>query len=122
MMSIELWCALRSHGAACFADIIDRQIALTHELAAKLAATSDFEVALPPTANILCYRHLATGVTDLDAHNRNLRRRVVDDGRFYIVGTQLRSGYHLRSTLMNPLIESRDLDDLIDHLRALCRA
>jgi len=121
MMSIELWCALRSHGAACFADIIDRQIALTHELAAKLAATSDFEVALPPTANILCYRHLAPGRVDLDAHNRDLRRRVVDDGRFYIVGTQLRSGYHLRSTLMNPLIESRDLDDLIEHLRTLCR-
>ena len=44
---------------------------------------------------------------------------MVEDGRFYIVGTQLPGGYHLRSTLMNPLIEERDLDELLDYLREL---
>ncbi|MEO8698818.1 MAG: aminotransferase class I/II-fold pyridoxal phosphate-dependent enzyme [Kofleriaceae bacterium] len=117
-MAVELWVALRTLGEPWFAEVIDRQHALAAELAAKLTAAPDFELALAPESNIVCYRHL--GSADLDAHNRALRRRVVEDGRFYIVGTQLPSGYFLRSTLMNPLIESRDLDDLLGHLRALC--
>ena len=119
-MSIELWTTVRSRGEQWFADVIDRQHALARELADKVDAAPDFELALQPESNIVCYRHRPAGVTDLDAHNRALRRRVVEDGTFYIVGTQLPSGYHLRSTLMNPLTESRDLDELLDHLRALC--
>ena len=48
-------------------------------------------------------------------------QHVVEDGRFYIVGTQLPGGYFLRSTIMNPLIEPTDLDDLLAHLRVLSR-
>ncbi|HUJ57097.1 MAG TPA: pyridoxal-dependent decarboxylase [Kofleriaceae bacterium] len=118
-MAIELWTALRVHGEAWFGEVVDRQLALAAALARKVLAAPDFELALPPALNIVCYRH--TGADELDAHNRALRDRVVHDGRFYIVGTQLPRGYFLRSTLMNPLIEERDLDDLLDHLRALCR-
>ena len=119
MMAVEVWATLRAHGEAFFAEVIDRQHALAQELAAKVRAAPDFELALEPESNIVCYRH--TGAGDLDAHNQALRARVVEDGRFYIVGTRLPSGYYLRSTLMNPLIESRDLDELLEHLRSLCR-
>jgi L-2,4-diaminobutyrate decarboxylase len=125
MMSIELWTALRSRGDQWFADVIDRTHALAAELAEKIAAAPDFELAIRPESNIVCFRHLpapSETIPDLDGHNRALRRRVVEDGRFYIVGTQLATGYHLRTTLMNPLTESHDLDELLDHLRALCRA
>jgi L-2,4-diaminobutyrate decarboxylase len=129
MMAIELWVAIRAHGDAWFGEVIDRQCELAAQLAARVTAAPDFELALTPEANIVCYRHIDPAIANahdraaaLDAHNRALRQRVVEDGRFYIVGTQLPSGYHLRSTLMNPLAEPSDLDDLLDHLRALCRA
>jgi L-2,4-diaminobutyrate decarboxylase len=123
MMAIELWCALRVHGEAWFAAVIDRQIALTRAFADRLAARTGFEVVRAPTCNIVCYRHVAPGLTGaaLDAHNRALRTAVVEDGRFFIVGTELPGGYYLRSTIMNPLIEESDLDDLIGHLEALCQ-
>ena len=70
------------------------------------------ELALPPEGNIVCFRHTT-------ADNRALRRRAVEDGRFYIVGTELDGRYHLRTTIMNPLTEALDLDDLIEHLRCL---
>jgi L-2,4-diaminobutyrate decarboxylase len=133
-MSFELWAALRTHGEAVFGEIIDRQVELARLLAAKVAAAPDFELALMPESNIVCYRHIgfsgeaASPVTrgsvktpDLDTHNRTIRRRVVEDGRFYIVGTQLLRGYYLRSTLMNPLIEERDLDELLEYLREIAR-
>ena len=116
-MALELWTTLRTRGEAWFGEVIDRQVALTRLLADKVAASPDFELALPPEGNIICYRHRGGG----DEHNRALRQRVVEDGRFYIVGTQLPRGYFLRSTIMNPLIEERDLDALLAHLRDLCR-
>jgi len=122
MMAIELWCALRVHGEAWFGEVVDRQIALAMALADKVAAAPDFELALAPEANIVCYRHRPAGAADLDAHNRALRQRVVEDGRFYVVGAALPGGYYLRSTIMNPLSEPSDLDALLDHLRGLCRS
>jgi L-2,4-diaminobutyrate decarboxylase len=125
MMAIEVWTALRVHGEAFFSDVIDRLAVLAAELAARLAVADDFELAIQPELNIVCYRHRPRGMADgpeLDAHNRALRQRIVEDGRFYIVGTQLATGYHLRSTIMNPLIEPTDFDDLLGHVRELCRA
>jgi L-2,4-diaminobutyrate decarboxylase len=120
-MAIELWCALRAYGEGWFGEVIDRQVELANELAARVRASDDFELALAPEGNIVCYRHRPPGLAGdaLDAHNRALRARVVADGTFYIVGTRLPAGYHLRSTLMNPLTECSDLDDLLAHLRAL---
>jgi L-2,4-diaminobutyrate decarboxylase len=123
MMAVELWSMLRVHGEDTFAAIVDRQHALATELATKVLAAPDFELALAPESNIVCFRHVPEGMTDeaaLDAHNRALRAKVVEDGRFYIVGTKLPRGYHLRSTIMNVMTESRDLDDLLAHLRTLC--
>ena len=121
MMALELWATVRWLGDAWFGEVVDRQHALAQELAGKLATAPDFELALAPESNIVCYRHLPTGGGDLDAHNRALRRHVVLDGTFYVVGTQLGDSYYLRSALMNPLIEIRDLDDLLDHLREIGR-
>jgi L-2,4-diaminobutyrate decarboxylase len=123
MMAVELWSMLRVHGETTFAEIVDRQHALAGELATRVLAAPDFELALAPESNIVCYRHVPAGMTDpaaLDAHNRALRVRVVEDGRFYIVGTKLPRGYYLRSTIMNVMTESRDLEDLLEHLRTLC--
>ena len=77
-----------------------------------------------PVTAVLMAALLIKGIApgpELDKHNRELRQRVVEDGRFYIVGAQLPTGYFLRSTIMNPLIEPSDFDDLLRHLRELCR-
>ncbi|MEP6863963.1 MAG: pyridoxal-dependent decarboxylase [Deltaproteobacteria bacterium] len=113
-MAIELWTALRTYGEAWFGEVIDRQVELTRALAAKVAAAPDFELAQEPELNIVCYR--MRGVD-----NRALRERVLEDGRFYIVGTELADGYYLRSTIMNPLTEPADFDALLEYLRSLCR-
>jgi len=113
-MAVELWTALRVHGEEWFGAVIDRQVALTRAFAAKIAAAPEFELALQPDLNIICFRHRT-------ADNRALQQRVVEDGRFYIVGTMLGDTYYLRATIMNPLTEESDFDQLLEHLRSLCR-
>lgn len=114
MMSIELWTALRQVGEGWFGEVVDRLFDLTRVFADKIAASADFELALPPEGNIVCYRLRG-------ADNRALREACLRDGRFYIVGTQLAGSYWLRSTVMNPLTEPSDFDALLEHLRSLCR-
>ena len=122
MMALELYATLRAYGVGLFRDVIDRVIALTQDFAARVTEAPDFELALAPEANIICYRHRPAGMeagAALDAHNRALRQRVVEDSRFYIVATQLPTGTYLRSAVMNPLTESEDLGELLEHIRAL---
>lgn len=120
-MALEVWACLRAYGEELFGAIVDRQHALAQGLAARVLAAPDFELAVAPESNIVCYRHVPGPGVELDAHNRALRRRVVEDGRYYLVGTELPRGYFLRSAIMNPLIEEADLDGLLEHLRELCR-
>ena len=121
LMAVEVWACLRAHGEELFGAIVDRQHALARELAGLVEAAPDFELALAPESNIVCFRHVPDPGADLDAHNRALRQRALEDGRFYIAGARLARGYFLRSAIMNPRTERRDLAALLEHLRELCR-
>jgi len=70
----------------------------------------------------VCFRYRPAGAASegLDELNARLRARSLADGRFYLLKTKLgERGLWLRTALMNPLTEDRDLDELIAHLRAL---
>ena len=124
MMAVEVWAALRVLGEEWFGDVVERLVVLAASLAAKIEASKDFELALDPELNIVCYRHRPVRIPPgpgLDEHNRALRQRLVEDGTFDVTGVQLPQGYFLRSAMMNPLIEDSDLDELIEQLRGLCR-
>jgi hypothetical protein len=68
--------------------------------------------------NIICYRVRGHD----DEQTARLRTASLADGRFYILKTRARGALWLRSAIMNPLTEPRDLDELIAHLRTLARA
>ena len=70
-----------------------------------------------PESNIVCFRYAPPGVADLDALQAAIRKRLLADGSFYIVQTQLAAGLHLRTTIINPLTAERHLGALIDAVR-----
>lgn len=112
MMAIEVWSALRVQGEAWFGQVVDRLCELAVLLAGKIEASGDFELAIAPESNIVCFRHKT-------ADNRVLRKKAIEGGKFYLVGTELHGSYHLRTTIMNPLTEPADLDELLVYLRCL---
>ena len=126
-MAIELWTTLRVHGEAWFGAVIDRQIALATALAAKRQRGAGLRAARSrPTSNIVCYRHrpagLSTGRHSTLTTARSARE-CVEDGRFYIVGTQLPARLLPALDDHEPADRGRrDLDELLVHLRALCRS
>jgi L-2,4-diaminobutyrate decarboxylase len=53
----------------------------------------------------------------LDAHQLQLRKKVVASGKYFLVQTVLRGRVYLRTTLMNPRTTIEDLEGLIQVIR-----
>ena len=126
MMGSILYASLRAYGVGFFRDYVERVFALAQALAARLDAADDFELALAPAANIVCFRHRPAGGPApgpaLDEHQARVRTRCRDAGRFYFLDTQLGGARWLRTALMNPLTTGAELDQVLDAIRAAAAA
>jgi L-2,4-diaminobutyrate decarboxylase len=123
-LGIKVWLALRVHGAKAIGEMVSKTFDLAREFAALLKAQPDFELATEPASNILCFRHVPAALKGLenaseklDAHQLELRKKVVASGKYFVVQTVLRNRVYLRTTLMNPRTTIGDLEGLIKALR-----
>ncbi len=125
MMSFQLYAALALLGTRVFDDYIGRTVALARRFGELIQDAPDFELAVPPECNIVCFRHTgasgagaAGAVEASDAAQDLIRRRVHARGGFFLTRTRLRGRVHLRTTLMNPFTHEADLAALLDAIRA----
>lgn len=128
MMALKLYVSLMVQGRKFFADYIDRCIENTHWLADVLRAAPDFELAVEPQCNIICFRHVPTGsVTSqlgepgrehpLNQLQAKIRQEMLRSGKFYIVQTWLNDTLYLRCTIINPLTTQQDLFEMLEEIR-----
>jgi L-2,4-diaminobutyrate decarboxylase len=122
MMGLELWAALALQGTRMFSDYVTRMFDLGRTFAAMLEDADDFELAVEPDCNIVCFRHVPADFQDLDGHQERVRARLVAEGSFYLVQTRLRGHVHLRVTLINPLTTESDLEALLHAIRRVAEA
>lgn len=120
-MSVKIAAILRTSGEALFHEHLLAVHQLAKSFHAMLAAHPSFESACDPESNIVCFRHLPSGMSgnELDAHNANLRRRLVETGKFYIVQTVLRGATWMRCSLMNPFTDGPNLEEMLKEIEAL---
>lgn len=123
MMGSILYASLRAHGVGFFRDYVLRVFALGAALAERIDAAADFELAVRPEANIVCFRYRPAGGPApgpaLDELQATIRTRGRDRGRLYFLDTQLAGARWLRTAIMNPLTRGDDLDDLLSEIRTL---
>jgi L-2,4-diaminobutyrate decarboxylase len=112
MMSIKIYAMLKTYGEEIFTEYVDHTHDLAKTFASMIKAKPNFELALEPDSNIVCFR-LADNGKDL---NPQIRQRLLEDGKFYIVQTTLRDKFYLRVSLMNPLTKEDDLKALLDEI------
>ena len=117
MMALALYASLSEHGTDAFADHVTRTFDLARWFAGILRDAPDFEVAVEPQANIVCFRHLPGNVRATDEYQLQLREAVVHRGDFYIVKTRLPQGVYLRTTIINARTTEDDLLDLVKAIR-----
>jgi len=126
MLSTRVAAVLEEYGAEIWGHLIDRLFDLGRELADQVERRPDFELAMPPEANIVCFRHVpesmnSTSSEELNAFTAALRKKHLEEGPQYVVMTRFGGETWLRCTLMNPLTEAEDLEAMLDRIAFLAQ-
>ncbi|GAB3639466.1 pyridoxal phosphate-dependent decarboxylase family protein [Spirosoma arcticum] len=116
MMSAKVYTVLQTYGEEIFTQNVDTLYGLACRFAKQVRSRTGFELAVEPESNIVCFRYVGdeTDADKLNALNTQIRRKLLEDGRFYIVQTTLRGRVWLRVSLMNPLTTDAHLTALLD--------
>ena len=84
---------------------------------------NDFELALKPESNIVCFRYNPRkenqSLIEISKLNADKRKRLTKDGHFYIVQTDLNEETWLRVTLMNPFTTEKNIKEMLNALRKI---
>jgi len=114
MMSIHWYTMLKVYGEGIFDEYVTTLFDLGEKFAHAIQEESNFELAITPNSNIICFRYVdATyNLKTLNEINANIRQQLLEDGEFYIVQTKLRGVHYLRCTIMNPFTT-------VDHFKIL---
>jgi L-2,4-diaminobutyrate decarboxylase len=79
---------------------------------------NQFELAVEPESNIVCFRFVSPGQTDttLNQINATIRERIVKEGSFYIVQAELDGKIWIRLTIINPVTSENELNSLLKRI------
>jgi aromatic-L-amino-acid decarboxylase len=129
--ALKLWLSWKHVGTDGFARLIEANDDLAAHLAARVAASDDFE-ALPaePELSVVCFRHLPPGFRAapapaseaglaLDSHQDRLAAALEASGEGWLTTTRLRGATYLRAGIVNTQSTTADVDDLLELLRQL---
>lgn len=118
-LALKIYMALAVYGDALFTKYIDHVYGLAREFAQVIDQAPDFELAVMPESNIVCFRYRPSGCRDLDTLQAQIRERIVHSGRFYLVQVQLPQGLFMRCALMNPMTTLEHLTALLSEIRTV---
>jgi len=121
MLGLPLYALLEVLGREALVAHVEHCFDLARAFAEELTAAPDFELAVEPQANIVCFRHVPAGTGELDALQAAVRTRVLESGRFYLVQTRLGGTLWLRTTLIHPHTSLEDLRELLATIRGFAR-
>ena len=118
MMSVSLYATLRALGTDLIDHVITSRFDLAQQFAEHLSSLPDFDLAVSPESNIVCFRYAPGGVAVGDADQERRRQAINRGGDFYFTRSVLDERLWLRVTLMHPRTEAQDLTALLDAIRA----
>jgi glutamate/tyrosine decarboxylase-like PLP-dependent enzyme len=130
--ALKLWLSWKHVGTTGFARLVEANDDLAAHMAARIAASTDFE-ALPevPALSVVCFRHLPGGspapasgtpaAAELDEHQDRLQKALEASGEGWLSTTRLRGATYLRAGILNTQSTADDVDDLLELLRRLAR-
>ncbi len=114
MHILNTYAILRIYGETIYEQNIDRLYGLAEEFANIIQDNGNFELAIRPQSNIVCFR--CKEVENSDEINRDIAEKLLHDGTFFIVSTVIKGEFWFRVSIQNPLTTIDDLKALLDHI------
>jgi len=122
MMSLRFYAIINSYGTAFFDDFVTSLYDLGKTMGTLVETDESFELFLKPQSNIICFRYIEDiPSAHYDFINKKIRQRMLEDGEFYIVSTQLKDAFWLRTTIMNPFTTIDDLQQLLTKIKSIAK-
>jgi len=116
-LALPLYTILAVYGERALSDHVETLHDRARRFSDLIKNADDFELAVDPESNIVCFRYTPEGAGDLDALQARVREAIVASGEFFIVRTTLRDRVWLRTTIMNPRTSPDDLRRLLGSIR-----
>ncbi|NND80175.1 MAG: aminotransferase class V-fold PLP-dependent enzyme, partial [Maribacter sp.] len=119
MMSIQWYTLLKTYGEGIFDEYLTTLYDLGHKMAEMIEIDSQFELAVKPMSNIVCFRYFDSSLnnSELNQLNKRIRHQLLEEGEFYIVQTKLNGIHYLRITIMNPFTTIAHLKRLLEKIK-----
>lgn len=123
MMSLHWYILFRFYGKIVFDSFVTTLYDLGHEMGEILAQDTNFELAVKPVSNIVCFRITNPKLSEknLNLLNAAIRESLLKDGTYYIVQTKLNGIIYLRCTIMNPFTSKKIIKDLLQQIKLKAR-
>ena len=109
MLSVAVFGIWEAHGHKLWENLVDRLVDRAQAAAEEVRKRPRWTCFGTPESNILCFR-----LKDTD--NEKLRRKLLEQGPYYIVKTTIDGETWLRCTFQNPLTEEVDICEMLDTL------
>jgi L-2,4-diaminobutyrate decarboxylase len=119
MMAMRVYAILNVYGLDIVSEYVTHTYDMARWMAKEIGESTDFELAVSPDSNIVCFRYTDCPVEIVDDINNAIRRHLITEGYFYIVQTKLKGNTFLRTSIMNALTLQSDLSDLLGKIRFL---
>jgi L-2,4-diaminobutyrate decarboxylase len=117
-LGIIAYTALKYYGNIYYKEYIDSRYDLANTFASIIKSDHQFELAVEPESNIVCYRYAPESYNNqiLNMINSAIRDRIIKEGSFYIVQVELDGRIWIRLTIINPVTSVDDLKLLIKRI------
>ena len=110
---VAVWALIREIGVEGMRDRIVRHNDMARALADICRDHENLELFLEPMLSVCCFRHVAPGIDDLDAHNQRLYRRLVRENEFLPSTTRVGGAIALRPCFVGARSEFDQVDGLV---------
>lgn len=122
MMSLKFYSVVQAFGFKIFNANVTYLYDLGKIFADLIRKRKQFELAVEPMSNIVCFRFIGNNTNDdLNKLNARIRQTILEKGDFYIVQTELNNQLYLRTTLMNPFTETGHLEALLNEIENIAQ-
>ena len=111
---VVVWSILRELGRSGVTRRVRRDNDLARQLADRVRSNDRLELLSEPVLSICCFRYRRDGVSDLDALNEQLHRRLLRETRYLPSATVVNGSFGLRPCFINPRTTSEHVDGLAE--------
>ena len=120
-LGVIAYTGMKYYGNSYFREYIDSRYDLASVFAGIIKSDEKMELATEPESNIVCFRY-APGLSDennLNKINSAIRDRIIKEGSFYIVQTELSGIIWIRITIINPATSLENLKNLLERIKKI---